>query len=394
MAYEPIRKYGDKDKLPSGDPGKVIYGAELDEEFSGVSSDLTSLDEFKEAQLESNQNAYDKLVEHELYIEAHEKRLDELDGGNEKNPLVGKGDKPGDTLYWDEPGQSWVHSGSLQVHPGFGWSGNGDEVEINAELCVNPMRVEQSTGNTLGMVDGRQGFQLRAYRFDNANDPWSGTTGATWEILGLEPRDNGAEPERQNGIDLTADRVTMRVTADWAATDWHETQIVFRADGEELELGSRKNPQTVKVNGNLTCSNSTELGDSNDDQHTFHGDVYVGYTDPNNVPDTALGDATPGTLFLSRGVKLVQDPAATDNHIPSFNAGGFKVVNLAPGVYKKDSVNFEQFDDFKTSQLQSNENVYDYLVRMELILQGADSFAEYKRDMLANLRSTIESMEP
>ena len=68
MAYEPIRKYGDKDKLPSGDPGKVIYGAELDEEFSGVASDLTSLDEFKEAQLESNQNAYDELVKHGVFI--------------------------------------------------------------------------------------------------------------------------------------------------------------------------------------------------------------------------------------------------------------------------------------------------------------------------------------
>ena len=242
MAYEPIRKYGDKDKLPSGDPGKVIYGAELDEEFSGVASDLTSLDEFKEAQLESNQNAYDELVKHGVFIEAHENRLDALDGGNEDNPTA---------------------------------------------------------------------------TFNN-----------------------------------------------------------------------------VQINGTLTSSSNTELGDSNDDQHVFHGDVYVGYTNPSNVPDTALGDVTPGTLFVSRGVKLVQDPAATDGHTPSFNAGGFKVVNLAPGVNNEDSINFKQFNDFTSAQLASNGNVYDYLVRMELILQQSDSFAEYKRDMLANLRSTIESMEP
>jgi hypothetical protein len=242
MAYEPIRKYGDKDKLPSGDPGKVIFGAELDEEFSGVASDLTSLDEFKTAQLESNKNAYDELVKHGLFIEAHEKRLDALDGGNEDDPTA---------------------------------------------------------------------------TFNN-----------------------------------------------------------------------------VHINGTLTSSSNTELGDSNDDQHVFHGDVYVGYTDPNNVPDTDLGDVTPGTLFVSRGVKLVQDPAASDGHIPSFNAGGFKVVNLAPGVNNEDSINFKQFNDFKEAQLGSNQNVYEYLVEMEMHLQASDDFAEFKRRMLESLKSSIEKMEP
>ena len=350
MAYEPIRKYGDKDKLPSGDPGKVIFGAELDEEFKAIS---------------------------EMFGDV-EGEIPSVDGGR----------SDGETLCWDSIGGRWVKNDTLKVQP------TDNEVVAEADVVVQPMRIQQSNGAELGYLQGHHGFIYKARRFDNANDPWSGATGTTWEIGSLEPRDASEEPDRQNGIDLTADRVTMRVTADWAATDWHETQIVFRADGEELELGSRNNPQTVKVNGNLHCSNSTELGDSNDDNHVFHGDVYVGYTDADNVPDTDLGDVTPGTLFLSRGVKLVQDPAAIDGHIPSFNAGGFKVVNLAPGVNNEDSVNFKQFNDFKQAQLGSNQNVYEYLVRMEMILQNADSFAEYKQNMLANLRSTIESMEP
>lgn len=235
--------FGDKDTLPTGNGDKVIKGSEVDADFNAISTELNEIDAWKEAQLESNQNAYDELVKHELRINNHEERLDLLDGG------------------------------------------------------------------------------------ETGDDP-------------------------------------------------------------ELVLGK------LHVKGLISSDSSTELGDSNDDQHVFHGDVYVGYIDPSNVPDTALGDVTPGTLFLSRGVKLVQDPASLDAHVPSFNAGGFKVVNLAPGVNDEDSVNFKQFNDFVVAQLASNQNVLDYLVRMETILGRSSSFDEFKRDMLSSLRSTIESMEP
>ncbi len=348
MTYQPIRKYGDKDRLPSGNPGKVIRGAELDEEFNAIAETFGN-------------------VEGEI-------------------PGVDGGRSDGETLCWDSVAQKWVKNDTLKVQP------TDKEVVAEADVIVQPMKVDQSTGNELGYLPGHHGFKYKARRFDNANDPWSGNTGTTWEIASIEPRDDSAEPARQNGIDLTADRVTMRVTADWSTTDWYETQIVFRADGEELELGSRQNPQTVKVNGAFECSNSTELGNSNDDQHVLHGDVYVGYTDPSNVPDTDLGDVTPGTLFVSRGVKLVQDPASTDGHIPSFNCGGYKVVNMAEGVFNGDGVNVKQFNDFRTAQLNSNENVYNYLVGMELRLEQADSFAEYKALMLQGLREVIEKM--
>jgi hypothetical protein len=223
-SYEPDangdKRFGAKDKLPAGDTNKVIYGAEVDEEFTKIADGL------REVERDVNTAAAD--------LQDVKRTLNGIEE-------IEKGDKPGDTLYWDNPNQSWVHSGALQVQPGFGWSSQGDEVEINAELCVNSMQIQQGTGNALGMVSGRQGFQIRSYRYDNANDGWTGTTGNTWEILGLEARDNGAEPDRQNGIDLTADRVTIRNTRDYADPNWLDTQIMFRVDGKEVEIGTRNN---------------------------------------------------------------------------------------------------------------------------------------------------------
>lgn len=348
--------FGDKDTLPTGNGDKVIKGSEVDADFNAISTELNSI-------------------------------RDEFGGAVGEIPGIEGGASDGEVLSWSDSAGKWIKTDTLKVQP------TDDEIVARGNVVTQPMLKDQSTGNELGYVNGHAGMEYRCERYENANDPWSGVNGLNWEIGFVRPRDDQADPKRKNGFDVVADRFTARVTRDYQG-DWYETEIVFRADGDELELGSRKNPQTVKVNGELTCSNSTELGDSNDDQHVFHGDVYVGYTDPDNVPDTALGDVTPGTLFVSRGVKLVQDPAALDGHIPSFNAGGFKVVNLAPGVNNEDSINFKQFNDFKQAQLGSNQNVYDYLVRMEMILGKSSSFDEFKRDMLANLRSTIESMEP
>ena len=74
MAYVPIRKYGDKDQLPSGDPGKVIYGAELDEEFDAISTNM--VDSAIRGEVD---DIYAEQIRQAVVIENHENRLDSLD---------------------------------------------------------------------------------------------------------------------------------------------------------------------------------------------------------------------------------------------------------------------------------------------------------------------------
>ena len=255
MAYQPIRKYGDKDQLPSGDPGKVIYGAELDEEFEAISTEMGNI----ETTIEEKWNDVTGDI-----------------------PGIGKGQEDGETLMWNKGTQAWEKNDLLKVQP------------VDGEVIVDNMLVTQAVdGPTQTPVLGHHGMVYKAEKYDNANDPWSGINGLDWEVGFVRPRDNGSNANRKNGYDVVSDRFTVRLTRDYSTTDWWETEIVFRADGDELELGSRKNPQTVKINGALTCTNSTELGNDNADQHVLHGDVYVGYVDASNVPDTAKGDTTP-----------------------------------------------------------------------------------------------------
>lgn len=395
-------RFGAKDKLPTGDAGKVIYGAQVDEEFVAIADGL------REVERDVNTIGGD--------LQDVKRTLNGIEE-------IEKGDKPGDTLYWENTTQSWVHSGALQVQPGFGWSSQGDEVEINAELCVNSMKVQQGTGNALGIVDGRQGFQIRSYRYDNANDGWTGTTGNTWEILGLEARDDGSEPDRQNGIDLTADRVTIRNTRDYSDPTWVENQIMFRVDGDEVEIGPR-----VKDGGE-------HLGS------VFNnGDVYVGHT-VGNRPDN--NDTKPGTLFCHQGIIVGRsnDP----NHEGSIGMEGNVIWNLgdpisdtcavSKGWVENESslrVDLDTFlagqgqansnvydklvevevqvdahenrldraepkisdlEQFKADQLVSNQNVYEYLAGMHYILENADTYEAFRQAVLNNLGAAIKKLE-
>ena len=339
MAYEPIRKYGDKDKLPSGDPGKVIYGAELDEEFAAISTEMGNI---------------------ETTIE---EKWDEVTGDI---PGIGKGREDGETLSWNKGSQAWEPTDLLKVQP------------VDGEVVIDNMLVTQAVdGPTQTPVAGHHGMVYKAEKYDNANDPWSGINGLDWQVGFIRPRDDGKNTNRKNGYDIVSDRFTVRLTRDYSTTDWWETQIVFRADGDQLELGSRKNPQTVKINGALTCTNSTELGNDNADQHVFHGDVYVGYLDASNVPDTAKGDTTPGTMFVSRGIKLVVDPASVDGQAPSFNCGGHNIVQLANANSDDQAPNWGQVRNLRSELSEAILSV----------AESSDDFEAFKNRLIGVLQS-------
>jgi hypothetical protein len=201
--------------------------------------------------------------------------LKEMFQGIEIDTNVSNGEEDGETIAWNAATEMWQKNDLLKVQPA------DKEVVFDGMAVSQPVKMEvdsngDGTDVELGQMEGNHGFYFRSRRFDNANDPWSGGKG-TWEIASIEPRDANNEPARQNGIDLTADRVTMRVTSDWSQSNWWETQIVFRADGEEVEIGARNNTSSVFTNG----------------------DVYVGHQ-PGNRPDN--NDTNDGTLFCKQGI--------------------------------------------------------------------------------------------
>lgn len=326
--------FGDKDTLPTGNGDKVIKGSEVDADFNAISTELNSI-------------------------------RNEFGGAVGDIPDIDAGASDGEVLSWSDAANKWIKTDTLKVQP------TDDEIVARGNVVTQPMRMDQATQNELGYVNGHAGMEYRCERYENANDPWSGVNGLNWEIGFVRPRDDQADPKRKNGFDVVADRFTARVTRDYQG-DWYETEIVFRADGDELELGSRKNPQTVKVNGELTCTNSTELGNDNSDQHVFHGDVYVGYVDASNVPDTAKGDTVPGTMFSSRGIKLVKDPADSTPHEPSFNCGGHKIVQLANATTDDQAPNWGQVRT---------------LLRSTIIdaVQASDDFESFKANVVEAL---------
>lgn len=451
MAYEPIRKYGDKDKLPSGDPGKVIYGAELDEEFEAISTEMSDLET------------------------TLQEKWEEISGDI---PGVGEGDEDGETLTWSSSTERWEKNDLLKVQP------SDKEIVLDGFAVSQPALINQDTGQDLGQVQGNHGFVYRSRRFENANDPWTGTTGNTWEVASIEPRDGGNEPARQNGIDLTADRVTLRVTADWTQTDWYETQIVFRAEGEELELGARQNTSSVFTNGDvyvghrpdnrpdnndvndgtlfckqgvivgrgntggasigmegniiwglgeptddshainlkylkenaiitglkpgewncwgaltvrdyLKVGGNTRMGNQSTDEHIVFGDFYIGY-DESAKPDNS--DVNPGTLFLERGVIIGRDrPVGT----ASIGMEGNIIWECGDISFSGKSYTILEYVD---AQLDANESVYDELIKHSLqiealqnrpleALEASSTFEEFKQKMIPILAEMIAESE-
>jgi len=347
--------FGDKDTLPTGNGDKVIKGSEVDADFNAISTEVNNIS----AGVDSI-NGEINNINAEL-----EAIRDDFGGVSDNIPGVEFGDGDGELLSWSKPENKWVKTDTMKVQPG------DKEIIARGNIVTQPMLMNQSTQTEIGYVNGHAGMLYRCERYENANDPWSGINGLNWEVGYVRPRDDQTDPKRKNGFDVVADRFTARITRDYQG-NWWETEIVFRADGDELELGSRKNPQTVRVNGALTCTNSTELGNDNSDQHVFHGDVYVGYTDPDNVPDTAKGDTVPGTLFSSRGIKLVKDPADSTPHEPSFNCGGHKIVQLAPATSNDQAPNWGQVRN---------------LLRSTIIdaVQASDDFESFKANVVEAL---------
>ncbi len=364
MAYDPIRKYGDKDQLPSGDPGKVIYGAELDEEFEAISTDMTEF----ETTLQEKWEAVSGDI-----------------------PGVGEGDEDGETLMWNEGTERWEKNDLLKIQP------------VDGEVIVDNMLVTQSVDPDTGAsFIGHHGMVYQSEVYNNANDPWSGENGKDWEVGFVRPRDDDSNPNRKNGFDVVSDRFTVRLTRDYATSNWWESQIVFRADGEEVEIGARNNTSSVFTNG----------------------DVYVGHQ-PDNRPDNS--DTQDGTLFCKQGIIVgrgngggasigmegnvifnLGDPISNDQAVNLGYLKNHAVIKSGANVAEAADYEFTGRDysvgEFIDAQVEANDSVYDQLLTHSLqiealqnnafeALKASSTFEEFKQQMIAVLSDLTAEAE-
>lgn len=261
--------------------------------------------------------------------------LKEMFQGVEIDTNVSNGEEDGETIAWNAAAEMWQRNDLLKVQP------SDKEIVLDGLAVSQPALIEQSTGADLGQMEGNHGFYLRSRRFENADDPWTGTKGNTWEIASIEPRDGSNEPARQNGIDMTCDRFTMRVNADWSSTDWWETDIVFRAEGQEVEIGARKNTSSVFTNG----------------------DVYVGHQ-PENRPDN--NDVNDGTLFCKQGIIVGRG-----------NTGGASIGMEGNVIWDVGDISFkgESYTilEYIEAQLQANQNNYDEILENKIQINAHEN---------------------
>jgi hypothetical protein len=125
--------------------------------------------------------------------------------------------------------------------------------------------------------------------------------------------------------------------------------------------------------GKIVSKTSTLFGDSNDDQHVFVGDTYIGYDSDSGLPDN--NDAVGGTLFLHRGVIVGRGNAG--------NAAILMEGNIIGGLgdaYANDhAVNLRQLNAAKAAVASSIKDA----------VAKSTKFAELKENLLEAMESFL-----
>jgi len=95
MSYTPIHAWKRKDKLPSKDPNKIIYGYQLQDEFDAIAEGVGSLEEHVD-QIQGEIDKFPAMVE-----EAPEDGV--IYGRINKSwiPIQGGGGAGGNLVFWE-----------------------------------------------------------------------------------------------------------------------------------------------------------------------------------------------------------------------------------------------------------------------------------------------------
>jgi hypothetical protein len=167
--------------------------------------------------------------------------------------------------------------------------------------------------------------------------------------------------KRDSGVDMTLNPIYALPDPD--EPEWLGIRDSMPPTMKWLE----ENSLVADADGVLVAKGSTEFGNSNDDQHVFHGDVYCGYVGE-SLPDTGAGDTVPGTLFLARGLKLVGEGGFD----PSINCAGNHIVQVKAATENDHAPNWGQVKSL-------NRNL---MTDLEEVVKASTKFAELKEGLL------------
>lgn len=181
-------------------------------------------------------------------------------GGGGGSGDISPGLATGDMTHWD--GTSWVPTSAATIRAS---SGGLSHMSVSGEL---QFRSEQKPNEYRGGV-------LRAQYFEGVYDKWENKN-LNWNMTWLRPLDDNQDPNRRNGFDVRADRFMVRLADQPENDPWDEGNIVFRCDGNDVDLGVRDYSAVIHLFGNTYCGMSEN---------------FMGKIIPSNPSDK------PGTMF-------------------------------------------------------------------------------------------------
>ena len=98
MSYKPIHNYRRKDKLNPGDPDKIIYGSDLQDDFDAIAKDL----ERQSGQIDGIQGEIDSLPDYVEEAPVNGTAYVRMNGTWIPVPEGGGGGTGGHLVFWDE----------------------------------------------------------------------------------------------------------------------------------------------------------------------------------------------------------------------------------------------------------------------------------------------------
>ena len=164
----------------------------------------------------------------------------------------------GQTLRWN--GSAWIPTSTLRVDVT-----EEKAIDVLGEIHLRPP----------SQPNGEYGVKYLSQIYENAYDPWEDNR-ADWHMSWIRPADDNTNSKRRNGFDIYGDRFTIRLSENPPSDPWDEQEIVFRADGLEVDVGKRDYATTVFINGDMYVGMSAN----------FRGKVLP--TNPKDRPGTTF----------------------------------------------------------------------------------------------------------